>query len=625
MRIFISLLLLCCLRAAAQPALIPEPKQIEWGKGGLSLDKGLSVQSSDFPHEAARLLRLLEERHILPARSQRPAFVIRKAEMGKEAYRLEVNARGILLEAATAQGAFYGIQTFMQLLQPGGPLPFCRIADEPAFSWRGYMVDVGRNYQSMPLLKEQIEVMAKYKYNIFHFHLTEDIAWRLAVKRYPQLTAPEHMIRNKGKFYSEADMRELIKFCADRHIQLVPEIDMPGHSAAFKRAMGTDMQSDSGLAIVKNILREFCGTYRLPYIHIGGDEVHIKNKNFLPEVIAQLHEAGRKTIGWSPGGNVGAQTVRQLWGDNGVNDTALQYIDSRYFYINHMDPLESVVSIYFRQIGDQARENANMKGGTLCLWHDRNVSREEDMMRMNPVYPAMLAFAEKAWKGGGEKGVQVHITDTAAFAAFERRLETHHHRYFHDKPFPYSPQAGIHWKLYGPYDNGGELSRSFGPENGDLPKPAQEATGGTIILRHWWAPQVRSWLAGPRENSTWYATTRIWSPSDTTAGYWIGFYNLSRSPATDTPPAGAWDKKESKVWVNGRPVSPPDWKRGGQKGNLEIPLTDEGYEYRPPTPVRLRKGWNTVLVKAPVGGFESRDWKNPVKWMFTFVPAPVDE
>lgn len=623
MRLFTALLLLCCIRAAAQPALIPEPKELSWGKGRLQLGNRLSVQSADFPKEAARLRQLLNKQQLPAAASKPPSFTIRKKPMGKEAYRLEVSAGGILLEASTAQGAFYGIQTFMQLLREGA-VPFCRISDEPAFSWRGYMVDVGRNYQSMALLKEQIGVMAKYKYNIFHFHLTEDIAWRLAVKQYPQLTAPEHMIRNKGKFYSEADMRELIKFCADRHILLVPEIDMPGHSAAFKRAMGTDMQSDSGVAIVKNILREFCDTYQLPYIHIGGDEVRIKNKNFLPEIIDQLHSAGKLTIGWSPGGNVSAQTIRQLWGDSGVTDTSLSYIDSRYFYINHMDPLESVVSVYFRQVGGRLKEDRNMKGGTLCLWHDRNVRSEEDMMRMNPVYPALLAFSEKVWKGGGVEGFQVKITDTAAFAGFERRLVEHGKEYFRQKPFPYAAQSSIKWQLYGPFNNGGDLSRSFAPENGDLPQPAMEATGGTIILRHWW-PLVRSWLPHPEKNSTWYATTRIWSDTDTTAGFWIGFYNLSRSPATDSPPEGAWDKKESRVWVNGTPVTPPHWRHGGQKGRLETPLEDEGYEYRAPTPVKLRKGWNTVLVKAPVGSFESPDWNNPVKWMFTFVPAPVDE
>ena len=117
------------------------------------------------------------------------------------------------------------------------------------------MIDVGRNYMSVAGLKEQIDVMALYKLNVFHFHATEDIAWRLAISRYPQLTAPENMLRDKGLYYSKEEIRELIRYCRDRHIQFIPEIDMPGHSGAFKRAMHTDMQSDSGLLIVTSILK----------------------------------------------------------------------------------------------------------------------------------------------------------------------------------------------------------------------------------------------------------------------------------------------------------------------------------------------------------------------------------
>jgi N-acetyl-beta-hexosaminidase len=213
-----------------------------------------------------------------------------------------VNAASVKLVANTAHGIFNGMQTLKQLLRSGTMIDAVSITDWPAFSWRGYMIDVGRNYMSMPLLKQQIDVMAANKLNIFHFHATEDIAWRIASKQYPQLTAPEHMLRNKGMYYSEAEIKELINYCKERHITFVPEIDMPGHSAAFKRAMKTDMQSDSGLVIVKNILKEFCTTYDVPYIHIGADEVKITNKSFVPEVTAFIESMGKKVIGWQPGG-----------------------------------------------------------------------------------------------------------------------------------------------------------------------------------------------------------------------------------------------------------------------------------------------------------------------------------
>ena len=101
--------------------------------------------------------------------------------------------------------------------------------------------------------------------------------------------------------------------------------------------------------------------------------------------------------------------------------------------------------------------------------------------------------------------------------------------------------------------------------------------------------------------------------------FWIGFNDLSRSYFSDTPKEGSWDNRESKVWVNGHEIAPPHWKRAGMKGSSEVPLIDEGYSYRDPTKINLHKGWNEVLIKAPVGSFKATDWQNPVKWMFTFL------
>src|SRR5690606_38321127 len=146
----------------------------------------------------------------------------------------------------------------LQMISDNKKIPAAEILDWPAFSWRGYMIDVGRNYMTMDLLKRQINAMARYKFNVYHFHPTEDNAWRFEIEKYPQLTAAEHMTRNKGKYYSETEINELISYCKERHITFVPEIDMPGHSAAFRRAMKTDMQSDTGLQYVKDILEEIC-------------------------------------------------------------------------------------------------------------------------------------------------------------------------------------------------------------------------------------------------------------------------------------------------------------------------------------------------------------------------------
>ncbi|HEX5150469.1 MAG TPA: family 20 glycosylhydrolase [Parafilimonas sp.] len=626
-----------------QPSLLPLPQQINFNKENFPLYAcGKIFIARDSLHaNAAQLQQALQQKNITAAISlsainnDSPHIELQIANVDapankEEAYKLSVSSSKIIITANTCHGIFNGVQTLLQLMRDNVIIDGCEILDWPAFSWRGYMVDVGRNFQSMPLLKQQIDVMSRYKLNIFHFHFTEDIAWRLQSKLYPQLTAPGNMLRNKGMYYSEDDLKELIAYCKERYITLVPEIDMPGHSAAFKRAMGVDMQSDSGLAVIKNILKEFCSTYNLPYMHIGGDEVHVTNKDFMPAVINLLHSLGKTTIAWSPGANVDTTTIRQLWmSDNGEkNSASLNFIDSRHLYINHIDPLECVTTIFFRQIGDTTQQTRNIKGATLCLWPDRRVEYEEDVLRMNPVYPAMLSFAEKTWRGGGRKGWTAVIgtpSSSAAkeFAAFENRLLDNKKLYFKNLPFPYVKQSGIVWELYGPFDNGGDLSKKFLPEtsafNDSVQQPAVTITGGTIVLRHWWAPLIKGAINDPKENTTWYAITKIWSDEDAEKDFWIGFNNISRSPATDSPLPGMWDNHQSKIWVNGKLIEPPLWKHAGMKGNSEMPLVDEGYEYRPPTKIVLQKGWNTILIKAPIGSFKGKDWQNPEKWMFTCV------
>lgn len=628
------------------PSLIPLPQSVNFAKGYFSLNecKNIFINSPDLMNEGKVLQSALQQTGWnIPVVNRQPKTgndielrigKVDAPQLADEAYKLSVTPNKIIITANTAHGAYNGIQTLQQLLRDGAMVATCEIHDWPAFSWRGYMVDVGRNYESMDFLKQQIDVMSKYKLNIFHFHFTEDIAWRLRSKLYPQLTALENMLRNKGMYYTEADLKELIAYCKERYITLVPEIDMPGHSAAFKRAMGVDMQSDSGIAVLKNILKEFFTTFTdLPYFHVGGDEVHITNKNFMPEILKFVEGFGKKTIAWSPGAPLDDKTIRQLWmSDNGEkNISSLRFIDSRHLYLNHMDPLEAVVTIFNRRIGDKEKEDENMKGGILCMWPDRRVEKETDILRMNPVYPGMLSFAERSWRGGGHQGWVANIGEpnTPAaneFTAFENRLLDNKKEFFSQLIFQYQKQSALLWKLFGPYENGGDLSKNFEPENKNFndtkTKPAKEMLGGTIVLRHWWAPLISGAIDEPKENTTWYATTKIWSDEEGEKDFWIGFNNLSRSPAADSPPVGAWDNKASSVWVNNKMVEPPHWIRGGQKGNSETPLMDEGYEYRQPTKIFLKKEWNTVLVKCPIGTFKGKDWQNPVKWMFTFVMLP---
>ncbi|WP_316748365.1 beta-N-acetylhexosaminidase [Pedobacter gandavensis] len=629
----------------AVPALMPLPQRLEKRTGVFDFKhcQLIVVDHDDFIPEAKLLQKALKNQGIevkigkLPAEGTSYLILAKDemldAEFKQEAYRLSVSPGKISIKGLHKKGVFYGIQTLKQLISSDKKVVSCDIVDWPAFSWRAYMVDVGRNFQSVALLKQQIDVMAAYKLNIFHFHATEDIAWRLESKLYPQLTAPETMLRNKGDFYSVAQMKDLIAYCKERHITLVPEIDMPGHSDAFKRAMKTEMQSDTGLNIVKNLLREFIKTYNLPYLHIGADEVKITNVNFLPEVTQLIEQLGKKVIGWEPGGNFTESTIRQLWMEGATKvskNKNIQYIDSRHLYLNHMDPLESVVTIFNRKISNLDKGNSSALGGTICNWPDRNISKPEDALTQNPVYPSMLAFSERSWRGGGIPGWMAKIgkpesAEALGFAAFENRLMQHKQRYFSRLPFPYVAQSDITWRLIGPFANGGDLTASFDPEsvavNIDSLPVAMKVVGGTIVLRHWWTPEVTGVLEKPQENTTWYAYRKIWSDDNETKDFWIGFNNISRSYASSSPEKGTWDNRKSNVHVNGVLIDPPAWKQAGLSGNMEIPLIDEGYEFRAPTQITLKQGWNEVLIKLPIASFKGADWKNPQKWMFTFVPV----
>jgi hypothetical protein len=130
---------------------------------------------------------------------------------------------------------------------------------------------------------------------------------------------------------------------------------------------------------------------------------------------------------------------------------------------------------------------------------------------------------------------------------------------------------------------------------------------------------VEGAVPSPTDQTTVYAYTKFWSDADRPGRFWIGFNDLSRSYATDPPPLGAWDARGSAVWLNGTPVPPPAWARAGEKGHPEIPLVDEGYSYRTPMALDLKKGWNHVWLRLPARAFRVRDGGNPEKWMFTFV------
>lgn len=622
---------------AQLPALIPEPSFIALKEGffplkdvqAIYIDNG--VFKGNALHLRKEILKADQGIGIETSKIQKSFSISIELEdtLGKEQYLLAISPDKITIKASHPFGCTYALQTLRQLITDSRTVPSCNIVDKPAYSIRGYMVDVGRNYLSPELIKQQIDVMAQYKLNVFHMHLTEDIAWRIQSDLYPSLRAPENMLRNKGKYYTFEELNELIQYCNERAIIFIPEIDMPGHSAAFKRATGFDMQSKEGKKILYQLLDEFMAKVQTDYIHIGGDEVEYSDKNFLIEISSYLRSKGKKTIAWDPGGQTGNEVIRQLWNGKRTPPIDKPSIDSRHLYINHFDPLEGIPAIFNHSILDTTHGDPQRLGAILCNWPDRRANNQEDVITMNAVYPSMIAFAERTWNGGGyhvyDANIGVPGSDRyEAFRSFEEKLLEHKRKYFRSLPFPYQQQSNIAWTMIGPFPNDGDITRSFAPEQkGYFDTIKQEGHrslwGGTVWLRHFWDPVIASHLKDQNDSSTWYATRNIYADSAGYYPFWIGFNNISRSHKAPTPRAGTWDDKDSKVWVNGKEVAPPSWKFPGRiPKDLEEPLYDEGYEYREPTNIYLQKGWNRVLLKMPVKSFRSPG-DAPAKWMFTFI------
>ncbi|WP_040761470.1 family 20 glycosylhydrolase [Spirosoma panaciterrae] len=638
----IALMLLSFIQqvaTAGHPPLLPAPQQISWTDQRFSINGTITITTTTpncqpitdslknwlerFPKTSVRAVADSTHQRTTKQIGLRlePNGLFRNQPEG---YSLTVSGSTIHLSAATGQGLFWAYRTLQQLVQhqPQPYLAGCRITDFPAFPIRGFMHDVGRSFIPIERLKEHIAILSRYKINTFHWHLTEDLAWRLESDVIPSLTDSAVTQRFPGLFYTKQQARELVDFCKALHVLLIPEIDMPGHSGAFRRATGYDMQSDSGKVLVKKLLREVCALFDVPYIHIGTDEVAFKDARFVPEMAAAVRACGKEVIGWYPGAALDTSAIRQLWIRNNRPLPPMKFIESRNLYFNHFATQADLIGLFQRNLCDVPNATPTRLGAIGCIWNDRKLTDVDQIERLNGFYPLMLTLAERSWRGGGqaETAAGVVLTDKGAFAEFENRLLMHKRLHFSRLNFPYVAQSALHWRLSQPYPNGGDPHASFPPETEPTDFAGNPATGATIYLRHTWGPEiVRGYIDKPRPNHTVYAYTYVYSPRHQRVGAWIDFHTYGRSEKDASPPAGQWDYKGSRIWINGKAIDPPVWSTPGlHPVDLETPYTNEPYENRPPVVVPLRKGWNKVLLKLPVGAFQTADYRL-VKWMFTCV------
>ena len=561
-----------------------------------------------------------------------------------EAYQLKVSAHKIQVEAVSERGVYWAMQTLAQLQNVKGKKTVfagCEILDWPAFRVRGFMHDVGRTYISMEELKREIAILARYKINVFHWHLTENQSWRLESKIFPVLNDSVNTTRMPGKFYTQEEAKELVAYCKAHNMTLIPEFDMPGHSAAFIRAFRHDMQSPEGMKILKLLIDEVCETFDVPYIHIGTDEVEFTNPKFVPEMIAHVRANGKKVISWNPGWHYqpGEIDMTHLWSYRGKAQEGIPAIDSRFHYLNHFDTFGDIIGLYNSRIYNKEQGSDDMAGAIVAVWNDRLVAPERNIILENNFYPNVLALAERAWRGGGTEYFDKNGTilrseeqpEFKAFADFEKRMLWHKEHTFKGYPFAYVKQTNVKWNITEAFPNEGDLTKVFPPEQELKDSYLYEgkeykvssAIGAGIYLRHVWGKIIPTFYEDPQENHTAYAYTYVYSPKDQEVGLWAEFQNYGRSENDLPPLPGKWDYKESRIWINDQEILPPVWSATHRVKSAEIALGNENCVARPPLKVSLNKGWNKVLLKLPVGKFKIEEVRL-VKWMFTTVFVTLD-
>lgn len=598
MRPLLALLLipLSAFAENARPALIPLPQAIQWRAEG------------DIP------AGLKEDVTVKPGS-------VKATTCAEEAYELDVSPAGIRITANTPVGVLRARATLAQLTRDG-KVACATITDWPAFPVRGILQDVGRNFQSIAALRRQILLMERYKLNTFHWHLTDYPGWRVETRRNPGLNDPKSRDRKPTSQYSWKEIQELVAFAAMHGVDVLPEMDMPGHSTYFAKGLGFDMQTPQGLKVLEGEIEDWARLFPSPLFHIGSDEVHIKMKEFVPSIIAKTKSAGKTPIIWSPGAVVrDSDIILQLWARAGLPKVN-RYIDSRYVYVNHMDPSEAP-SQMFVQLAGVPQTDGKALGAILCNWPDHVIDDEANANRVSPTWPVTAAFAESAWRGVAKdnkafyaKAPEPGAPEREAYLDLERRIVAQRDTVVAaGEPFPFVAGAHIPWSVV--------TTEPGAPEPADWSK-ASAAWGGTVYLNHHWR-ELPSWLPVAKKPAVAWARTFVHSETAREIGLSIGF-NVPSASDGHKPElarvAGQWDVAGSRIWVNGQAVAPPKWAYAGLSGKevSEKPWVDHAWWMRAPQTIQLKAGWNEIRVKTP----SHLDGKALRKWMFTAVPTRWD-
>ncbi|MBO7471461.1 MAG: beta-N-acetylhexosaminidase [Bacteroidaceae bacterium] len=454
-------------QAQAQPNLIPAPAGYSVRPGSISRDK-LFGQAEKVSISPKTLIRHLEGRNLADWQL-------------KSAYLLELSKKGAKIVAAHEEGVFNARQTLRMMALVDSSLTCCTILDWPRFRYRGVMLDESRHFQGKAFVMKQLEMMALLKMNRFHFHLVDNPGWRVQIDAYPRLTnltawrpqaffwdwekneiggpfVEEGTPEAYGGYYTKQDIAEILSFADERHIEVIPEIEMPGHNYETRYAFpelacslpggGKDpwelcLGKESTFELLEKVLLEVFEMFPSKYIHIGGDEARKNNWRLCPDCQARMkaeglksaeelqsymirrmerfaHEHGKRIIGWDEilqGGLAPDATVMSWHGIDAGLQAVKQghdviFTPTHYFYLDyHQDPaqfrpvgrLVSLEKVYsFEPITEKVSEADahHVLGVQGNLWteHIQDAWHAEIML-----YPRVFAIAETGWSQAERK------------------------------------------------------------------------------------------------------------------------------------------------------------------------------------------------------------------------------
>lgn len=482
-------------------SIVPKPTNMVRGNGWFTFSKKTRMASdNDSQKPAAKYLSDLFEKasgYALPNADIKNANILflKDETIKTEAYILEITPKRISIKASDAAGYFYAVQTIRQLLPASIEtansnaqkwlIPCVRINDQPRFSWRGMHMDFSRHFFGIEDVKTFLNYMALYKLNTYHMHLTDDQGWRIEIKKYPLLTEkgawriesshdkackelaktdPSYTIdeqhyhnrdgeRMYGCFFTQEQIKEIIAYAAERQIEVIPEIDMPGHfksaidnypflSCTNEAGWGEQFSipaclgKETSYEFTKNILSEIIDLFPSKYIHIGGDEVNIapwkacprcqkaikdnnlKNEHelqsfFNHDIEVFLNSKGKRLMGWDEIVEGGlskdatmmwwrnwAPTMRNIAAENGNNMIITPCFEYYFDAANEITPFEKVY--HYEPIPEEFTEDQAkfILGIQANLWAEMipNFKRLEYQ-----AFPRLLAMAETAWTSKGLK------------------------------------------------------------------------------------------------------------------------------------------------------------------------------------------------------------------------------